>query len=142
MEAEKYLLNKESIKVKIRLLEKKNRELRDKLYNITANMDANKVQSTGTQDNIAELVAQIVDNETDIINMKCEYEVEEIKTIKEIYGLKSGKHIQVLYYRYIDGMRIEQIAKMLNYEEKYTSRLHREALQEFEKNVMKLHKTT
>ena len=54
------------------------------------------------------------------------------KIINEIHQLADKRYVDILYKRYVDGMKFEQIALEMNYEYKWTCSLHGRALLAFE----------
>lgn len=67
------------------------------------------------------------------------------KIINEIQGLKDARYINILYKRYVDFIKLEDIASAMNYTYQYTVELHGKALQAFQityKNLLKTYVET
>lgn len=79
-----------------------------------------------------EKVIKMIDLETEIDRMIDEYVDLKHKIIGKIHGLGNASHIKLLYARYVDGKRFEEIAVEMNYAYAYIKQLHKKALQEFE----------
>lgn len=61
--------------------------------------------------------------------------------INQIQALNDTKYVQVLYKRYVEYKRLEQIACEMSYTYQYIKELQKRGLQEFEKNLLKPTKT-
>lgn len=80
---------------------------------------------THVVDHIADLQAEI-NREID------RYVDRKHKIINQIQGLEDHRYVDVLYKRYVEGKRMEEIAYLMSYNFKYTLQLHAEALTKFE----------
>ena len=58
------------------------------------------------------------------------------KIIGEIQALDRPEYMQVLYKRYVENKRLEEIAREMNYDDVYIRRLHGRALQEFARKFL------
>ena len=59
--------------------------------------------------------------------------------INQIQGLGNAKYISVLYKRYVEYKRLDEIAEEMHYIYSYTRLLHKKALLEFEKTYKIIH---
>ncbi len=64
-----------------------------------------------------------------------EYLDKERKIINEIQQLKKPKYVQLLYKKYVQFKKLEDIAAEMNYTYQYTRELHGQALKEFQKYI-------
>ena len=123
--------------IRNKLIEQK--QWRDIALGITASMDGEKVQSTGSQSKMADAVIECVDMETEIsglIDNLIDIKKEIIQTIER---LDSATEYNVLHMRYIQYKSLQEIADHYGYEYGWATTTHGRALasvQELmEKNV-------
>ncbi len=142
MKAKDYLKQLELIDLKISQKISELSDLRSKAYSIkSVNFSSDVSHSSGA--NEASFVkplsnALILENEisielNDFIQLKH-------KIINEIQALKDTRYINILYKRYVQFMKLEDIASAMNYTYQYTIELHGKALQAFQityKNLLK-----
>lgn len=80
---------------------------------------SDKVQTAAVE--VAEL--------TDKLNQKLHQAIMVQESIKKLLeSLDNIKLRQLMFYRYINGMRWEEIAVLMNYDYRYVLKLHRKAL--------------
>lgn len=60
------------------------------------------------------------------------YTQEQNKIISQIQSLEDSRYIEILYKRYVEFKSFELIAVELNYEYSWVTRIHNQALEEFE----------
>lgn len=103
-------------------------KLRARLLNVTATTEGERVQTSKTDDKFADTIAKIVDLENEInrdidrlVDLKCEAR-------KLIEKLDDDVQKIVLYKRYFDNKRFEQIAIECNYSWRRINQIHSEAL--------------
>ena len=84
-------------------------------------------------------IARIIDLENEIDSLIDDYVDLKHKIIGEIHNMKKPDHIRILYKRYVENKRLEQIAVEMNYTYQYVRELHGYALQEFETTYTNLH---
>ena len=109
-EAQIYLEQVERLdaRIKNKLIEKQ--QWKDIALGITANMDGERVQSSGAKDKMASAVERCVDIETEIDNLVdnlIETKKDVIRTIEQLY---SPIEYDVLHKRYIQYMTLQEIA--------------------------------
>ena len=85
-------------------------------------------------------IARIIDLENEIDSLIDDYVDLKHKIIGEIHNMKKPDHIRILYKRYVENKRLEQIAVEMNYTYQYVRELHGYALQEFETTYTNLHR--
>jgi len=81
-----------------------------------------------------EKVIRLIDLETEIDRLIDDYVDLKHKIIGQIHNLNNANHIKLLYSRYVERKRFEEIAVDMNYAYQYVKQLHKNALQEFERS--------
>lgn len=109
-EAQKYLEQVEKLDaiIKNKLIERA--QWRDLALGITAQMDGERVQSSGAKDKMASAVEKCVDMEAEIdraVDNLIDTKKEVIQTIEELY---SATEYNVLHMRFIQYKTLEEIA--------------------------------
>lgn len=112
MEAKEFLKQPErlDLRIKNKLIEKQ--QWKEIALGITANMDGERVQSTGAKSKMAEAVIKCVDMEAEIDSLVDELidtKKEVIQTIEQLY---SPIEYDVLHKRYIQYKTLQEIADM------------------------------
>lgn len=121
----------------IRLAIEKLDSLKSLAINVTSSIDSEPVQSNGSQDKMAGLVAKIVDLEKEI-NLFTDNLVDNRKKAKEIiFTIPNEDYQNVLYDRYIRCMRLYEIADEYGMSDDVCRKRHSRALAEFEKRYEK-----
>ena len=103
--------------------------LRNRLTNVTANTEKERVQTRKIGDNFADTISKIVDLENEInadIDVLVEYKSRARKLIEK---LDDDVLKVILYDRYFRGCTFEEIAVEIGYSWRHTCRLHGFALQ-------------
>lgn len=98
--------------IKNKLIEKQ--QWKDIALGITANMDGERVQSSGAKDKMASAVERCVDMEAEIdslVDKLIEAKKEVIQTIEQLY---SPTEYNVLHMRYIQYKTLQEIADHYN----------------------------
>lgn len=107
--------------------------LRDRLTNITANIQSERVQTSMSGDKFADTISKIIDLEHEI-NADIDVLVEYKKSARELIEKLDDDILKViLYKRYFSGKTFEQIAVEINYSWRWTCKLHGRALQKLNK---------
>lgn len=110
------------------------RQWRDIATSITANMDGEKVQSSGSTSKMADAVIKCVAMEDDIAEYVDTLIAEKVKTVQLIESLYSPTEYKILHMRYIQYISLADIADKLDKEYTWVTTTHGRAL----KNVQKL----
>ena len=110
------------------------RQWRDIALSISANMDGEKVQSSGSKSKMADAVIKCVACEDDIAEYVDKLIAEKVKTVQLIESLYSPTEYKILHMRYIQYISLTDIADRLNKEYTWVTTTHGRAL----KNVQKL----
>lgn len=128
MDAKEYLRQAERIdlRVKNKLIEQK--AWRDIALSITANMDGERVQSSGARSKLEEAVGRCVDMEAEIdslVDILVDTKKEVIQTIER---LDSATEYNVLHLRYIQYKDLQEIADHYGKEYGWATTTHGRAL--------------
>jgi hypothetical protein len=134
MDAKEYLrqVEKLDLRIKNKLIEQQ--QWRDIALGITANMDGERVQSSGTKSKMADAIDKCVDMGAEIdslVDNLIEIKKEVIQTIER---LDSATEYDLLHRRYIQGMDLQEIADHYGKEYGWATTTHGRAL----KNVQAL----
>lgn len=134
MDAKDYLLQvkKLDLQIKNKLIEKQ--QWKDIALGITANMEGERVQSSGTKSKMADALVKCIDIETEINNLidkLIDTKKEVIQTIEE---LSSPLQYDVLHLHYIQFMTLQDIADKYGMSYDWAKQAHKRAV----KNVQKI----
>ena len=137
-EAQIFLEQPEKLDIQIRnkLIEKK--QWHDIALGITANMDGERVQSSGAKSKMADAVNKCVDMEAEIDKLIDELIDTKKDVIQTIEKLDSPTEYNVLHMRYIQYMSLQDIADHYNRDYGWVTTTHGRALksvQEILENV-------
>ena len=111
--------------------------LRDRLTNVTANTEKERVQTSMQGDKFADTISKIVDLENEInsdIDVLVEYKNQARKLIEK---LDNDIYKVILYDRYFRGCTFEEIAVEISYSWRWTCKLHGRALQKLNEIIKK-----
>jgi DNA-directed RNA polymerase specialized sigma subunit len=127
-EAQVFLEQVERLDARItnKLIEKQ--QWKDIALGITANMDGERVQSSGAKDKMASAVERCVDMESEIdslVDNLIEIKKEVIQTIEQLY---SPTEYKLLHLRYIQYVPLKDIADMWGVEYTNVTTTHGRAL--------------
>lgn len=141
MKAKEYLqqLHRADVIIKQRMQEKA--DLRTRLSSI-GSFDYSKERVQTSLSGCAgyeRQIVKIIDLENEIDRLIDDYVGLKHKIIGEIHNMKNPDHIRMLYKRYVENKRLEQISVEMNYTYQYARELHGYALQEFETTYTNLH---
>lgn len=134
MDAKSFLQQVEMLDAKItnKLIERQ--QWKDIALGITASVGGERVQSSGSQQKMADAVIKCVDMENEIDNLIDELIHTKKKVIFTIEKLYSPTEYKILHLRYIQGVGLTDIANNMNKEYSWVTTTHGRAL----KNVQKL----
>lgn len=124
MNARTFLLRARKIDEEIDSLIDTRNEERDRVTNIVQSFSAVSVQSTPDPHKFDRLV----ELENAIDAKIAELDAIKAEVMDVIYRVSDGRYRMVLKLRYIDGLRMEEIAVKMNYTWRHTCRLHGRAL--------------
>ena len=134
MDAKSYLQQVEMLDAKItnKLIERQ--QWRDIAVGITASIGNERVQSSSSQQKMANAIEKCVDIETEINNLIDELIDKKKKVVATIENLYSPTEYKILHLRYIQGVSLSEIADILKREYTTITTTHGRAL----KNVQKI----
>lgn len=133
-DAKNFLLQVERLDVRItnKLIEKQ--QWRDVALGITASIGGERVQSSSSQQKMADAINKCVDMESEIDNLIDELINTKKKVIETIEKLYSPTEYRILHLRYIQHISLTDIAERLNREYTWVTTTHGRAL----KNVQNI----
>ena len=118
-EAQLFLEQPERLDIQIRNKLAEQQQWKDLALGITANMDGERVQSSGSQSKMASAVIKCVDMEREIdslVDKLIDIKNEVISTIEQI---RSASEYELLHLRYIQYVPLKEIA--LRWKTEYTN---------------------
>lgn len=113
-------------RIKNKLIEQ--RQWRDIALGITANMDGERVQSSGTKSKMSDAIDKCVDMETEIDRLVDELIDTKKKVIEVIERLDSATEYDVLHRRYIQYESYEEIGDHYGKDYNWATTTHGRAL--------------
>lgn len=131
--SKKYLRQIRLFDICIRQKEAELAAMRSEIENMSAAVTGERVQ-TSAKDKMSEKVSHIVDLEAQIIQDKEKFLHMKDRIINEIQSLNNAVYVDILYKRYVEYMRLEEIAVKLNYSYDWARHLHGLALESFRKS--------
>lgn len=134
MDAKEYLLQvkKLDVLIKNKLIEKQ--QWKDIALGITANMDGERVQSSGTKSKMADALVKSIDVETEIDSLIDKLIDTKKEVIETIERLSSPLQYDVLHLHYIQFMPLQDIADKYGMSYDWAKQAHKRAL----KNVQRI----
>lgn len=128
MEAKDYLRQVEKLDVRItnKLIEKQ--QWKDIALGITANMDGERVQSSGSKSKMADAVGRCVDMEAEIDSLVDKLVDTKKEVIQTIERLDSPIEYNVLHLRYIQYKSLQEVADKYNKDYGWATTVHGRAL--------------
>ena len=128
MEAKEYLKQVEKLDnlIKNKLIEQ--RQWRDIAVGITANIDGERVQSSGAKSKMADAVIKCVDMEAEIDRLVDDLVALKQEVIHTIEQLDSPTEYNVLHMRYIQFVGLQEIADHYGKEYSWATTTHGRAL--------------
>jgi hypothetical protein len=110
MDAKQFLRQVEKLDARIKNKMIERQQWRDVAFSITANMDGERVQSSGSQSKMADAVSRCIDMEAEIdalVDSLIDTKREVIATIEQ---LDSPTEYNILHMRYIQYKGLQEIA--------------------------------
>ena len=132
-----YLNNLKLMRVKIKQLTEMIARIRERAYPTGISYEGDKVQ-TSTEDKFLKIMAKCADKAAELEMTRMKYNYECARLLNMIHELNDERYIEILKYRYIDGLRYEEIEKKIGYSARHIKRLKNEALEILEER----HKAT
>ena len=128
MDAKEFLRLPEKLDVRIKNKLIEQQQWRDLALGITANMDGERVQSTGTKTKMADAIDKCVDMEAEIDRLIDELVDTKKKVIEAIEKLDSPVEYDVLHRRYIQYQSLQEVADHYGYDYGWATTTHGRAL--------------
>lgn len=136
MTTKQYLQSIEDLdrRIQSKLMDKT--QLENMAMSITVPPDNEKVQSSGSQDRMANTVAKLIDLEREIDALVDSFIDRRKKIIAQIDSLDDSLYVQVLSLRYVCKLNLSDVAVKItgsSSSRRNIDRIHGRALQEFER---------
>lgn len=134
MTAKEYLEQLTEMRVRIKALNRKIAECKERATNTASNAFGEAVQNNGTiSSKIADNMENKVTLEAILNKVKEEFEEFEIRATIEINRVPNNLHSGLLLEKYVNGLTWEQVAEAIDKDPDYTRKdLHSRALASFE----------
>lgn len=104
------------------------RQWKDLALSIGANMDGERVQSSGSTSKMADAIDRCIDMESEIADAVDKLIAEKQKVVRTIEKLYSPTEYKILHMRYIQYISLTDIADNLNREYTWVTTTHGRAL--------------
>ena len=109
--------------------------LREMVVSTGAVQQQERVMSSGAQDRMAETICKINEKEEEWNQLMREFALARAEVIISIQKLNNTDYEQILYKRYCQSKKWEEIAMEMNYSYQWVCKLHGRALLEIEKVI-------
>ena len=138
MDAKEFLsqVKKLDLMIKNKLIEKQ--QWKDIALGITANMDGERVQSSGSQQKMSDAIVKCIDMETEINSLVDKLIDTKREVIHTIEQLESPTQYNVLHMIYIQDKTLQEVADEYNMSYDWAATTHGRAL----KNVREIREKT
>lgn len=105
------------------------KKLKEEVSNLPNNPMVEKVQTNSIKSLVEDKALQLVFLENELNIMKKDFEETKEKVVENINNIDNNLYRDILFLRYIQFKKWEDIANMLGYSERHTRRIHKEALE-------------
>ena len=133
MTAKECLLQLKNDRARIDKLLEKKEALFSRATKTTHSMNVEKVQVSGKNDMVADIVVKSMEIDEKIEVLEYDYIQRKHDIIDQIQSLSEVNYIDVLFKVYVQGMNLKTAAKQMNKSYAYVKELHKRALIEFGK---------
>lgn len=133
MTAKEYLNQVRNLESKMKILKEEIDTLREMVVSTGASQQGERVLSSGTQDKMAETICKINEKECEWNDLMREFALARANVIINIQKLNNPEYEQILYKRYCQSKKWEEIALEMNYTYQWVCKLHGRALLELDK---------
>lgn len=140
MTAKEYLMQVRNLESKMKILKEEIDTLREMVVSTGAIQQGERVLSSGTQDKMAETICKINEKECEWNDLMREFALARANVIINIQKLNNPEYEQILYKRYCQSKKWEEIALEMNYTYQWVCKLHGRALLELDKVLNNLQK--
>lgn len=100
---------------------------------ITTDAQSERVQSSGDKDRVGNLVAKIVDLQSEIDNLL----FFRSRIIKQMESIDDSDEYQIIYSKYIDGCTMNEISRNINLSRTQVYRKYEQGMRNFERKYGK-----
>jgi DNA-directed RNA polymerase specialized sigma subunit len=132
MTAKEYLNQVRNLESKMKILKEEIDTLREMVVSTGAIQQGERVLSSGTQDKMAETICKINEKECEWNDLMREFALARANVIINIQKLNNPEYEQILYKRYCQSKKWEEIALEMNISYRHVLRLHGYALKDIE----------
>ena len=108
-------------------------ELQVLFYGLSAVKLEERVQTTPNHDKMGTAYAKIADRQAELNSLIEEFVDKKAHIVSQIDGLENETNYAILFARYIERKKFEEIATDIGYSERQVLRLHVDALGEFKR---------
>lgn len=122
-----------NLESKMKILKEEIDTLREMVVSTGAIQQGERVLSSGTQDKMAETICKINEKECEWNDLMREFALARANVIINIQKLNNSEYEQILYKRYCQSKKWEEIALEMNYTYQWVCKLHGRALLELDK---------
>ena len=133
MTAKECLMQVRNLESKMKILKEEIDTLREMVVSTGAIQQGERVLSSGTQDKMAETICKINEKECEWNDLMREFALARANVIINIQKLNNPEYEQILYKRYCQSKKWEEIALEMNYTYQWVCKLHGRALLELDK---------
>lgn len=133
MTAKEYLMQVRNLESKMKILKEEIDTLREMVVSTGAIQQGERVLSSGTQDKMAKTICKINEKECEWNDLMREFALVRANVIINIQKLNNPEYEQILYKRYCQSKKWEEIALEMNYTYQWVCKLHGRALLELDK---------
>ena len=133
MTAKEYLNQVRNLESKMKILKEEIDTLREMVVSTGAIQQGERVLSSGTQDKMVETICKINEKECEWNDLMREFALARSNVIINIQKLNNPEYEQILYKRYCQSKKWEEIALEMNYTYQWVCKLHGRALLELDK---------
>ena len=115
--------------------------MRNMLTSISVRTDDERVQSSSDPDKIGSMISDILDRESELKVLVEAFLRKEKEISEQIDSMENSRQREILHWRYVECLPLEKVA--VNYMEisfRHATRIHGQALIEFEKKFGKNYK--
>ena len=127
-----YLTQIRTMNRRIRVREEQLKELRIVRASIgSVNYSREKVKGGAYYNAVEDRAIKLAELEERITQLKCEYVLTKARIIDQIKQMHDEKYSALLCYRYVDGLKLKDIAVKMHYDYKWLCHLHGKALDAF-----------
>lgn len=134
-EAKEYLQQVRKVKSRINDLKEEIETMKELAVSIGAISQGEKVMSSASQDKMADIICKIEDRVAELKTNMTEYIQLRAEVMATISKVDNDDYQQILYKRYCQMKKWEEIALEMSYSWRWVIKLHGRALEEVDKII-------